>query len=45
MKRNDPEHPDQLESKGQIRLMADMGRRDVPKRREPKPDRGADDLP
>ena len=45
MNRNDPEHPDQLERKGQIRLMADMGRRDVPKRREPKPDRGADDLP
>ena len=41
----DSEHPDALESKGQIRLMSDLGPREVPKHREPKPDRGADDLP
>jgi hypothetical protein len=40
-----PQHPDELERKGQIRLMSDLGRRDVPRHREPKPDRGADDLP
>ena len=41
----DPEHPDILESKGQQRLDVDLGPRRVPKWREPKPDRGADDLP
>ena len=40
MKRNDPEHPDQLENRGQIRLMADMGPRRIPKWRESKPDKG-----
>ncbi len=44
MKRNDPEHPDVLESRGQMRLMSDLGPREVPKWRKPKPDRGADDL-
>ncbi len=39
------EHPDALESRGQQRLDVDLGLRAVPKRREPKPDRGADDLP
>ena len=45
MNRNDPEHPDQLERKGQIRLMADMGPREVPKWREKGPDKGHADLP
>ncbi len=44
MKREE-ESPDQLERKGQMRLMTDLGPREVPKWREPKPDRGADDLP
>ena len=39
------EHPDILEGRGQQRLDVDLGPREVPKRREPKPDRGADDLP
>ena len=39
------EHPDQLERKGQIRLMSDLGTREVPKRREKGPDKGTDDLP
>ncbi len=41
----DLQHPDQLERKGQQRLDVGLGPREVPKRREPKPDRGADDLP
>ena len=41
----DPQHLDQLECKGQQRLDVDLGPREVPKHREPKPDRGADDLP
>ena len=41
----DSEHPDALESKGQIRLMSDLGPREVPKWREKGPDKGADDLP
>ena len=39
------EHPDQLESRGQIRLISDLGPRQIPKHREKRPDKGADDLP
>ncbi len=45
MKRENLEHPDILEAKGQQRLIQDLGRREVPKRREPKPDKGTDGLP
>ena len=41
----DSEHPDVLERKGQTRLMADLGPREVPKRREKRPDKGHMDLP
>ena len=44
MKREE-ESPDQLERKGQMRLMTDLGPREVPRRREKGPDKGADDLP
>ena len=44
MKREE-EHPDALESKGQMRLMTDLGPRAVPKWREKGPDKGTDDLP
>ena len=44
MKREE-EHPDVLEAKGQMRLMTDLGPREVPKWREKGPDKGADDLP
>ena len=40
-----PENPDTLEAKGQMRLVTDFGPREVPKRREPKPDKGTDGLP
>ena len=45
MKRETVEHPDILEAKGQKRLIQDLGPRQVPKRREPKPDKGTDGLP
>ena len=41
----DPQHPDYLERKGQQRLDVDLGPREVPKNKEPKPDKGTDDLP
>ena len=45
MKRETGKHPDQLEAVGQKRLIQDLGPREVPKRREPKPDKGTDGLP
>ena len=44
MKREE-EHPDVLEAKGQIRLMTDLGPREVPKWRKKGSDKGTDDLP
>ncbi len=45
MKREDADHPDQLEAKGQMRLVDNLGHREVPKRREKRPDKGTDGLP
>ena len=39
------ESPDVLESRGQMRLMTDLGPREVPKWRKQGPDKGTDDLP
>ncbi len=45
VKSTQPEHPDQLEAKGQTRLGMNLGPREVPERREQRPDKGTGDLP